>query len=210
LKSTLPALSLGCISANVIVSKHDDQLWQEINGHLSKLTQTLHLDEIASLAPIAATREAYKALGKEPSRYRASAEALLRRVLSGKGLYQINTVVDINNLVSLESYFSIGLYDLARVSPPVELRAGRAGETYKGIGKDELNIESLPVLADANGPFGNPTSDSERTMIRLETKQIMMVIFSFGDPAGLEQAMTRAVHLFRNYASATELASQIL
>jgi DNA/RNA-binding domain of Phe-tRNA-synthetase-like protein len=182
--------------------KHCHQLWEEIDLHLAHLSSTMTADAIASVRQIAAMRSAYKALGKDPSRYRGSAEALLRRVLSGKGLYQINNVVDINNLVSLESFQPLGSYDLDQVSGPIELRIGASGETYKGIGKDVINIESLPVFADEHGAFGSPTSDSERTMIREETRSALMVLFSFMGAAGLEPGMARAAELLRRHAAA--------
>jgi DNA/RNA-binding domain of Phe-tRNA-synthetase-like protein len=155
-------------------------------------------------------RTAYKALGKDPSRYRGSAEALLRRVLSGKGLYQINTIVDINNLVSLESLNPVGSYDLERVSGANELRIGAPDETYKGIGKDEINIENLPVFADAQGPFGSPTSDSERAMVRLETRKILMVVFSFTGREGLERWMVRVGDLLGKYAGGQGIESSVV
>jgi DNA/RNA-binding domain of Phe-tRNA-synthetase-like protein len=200
LKAVVPNLALGCVSARVSVEKHNEALWREIDKHLAHLSATIKPEQINSMPQIAAMRSAYKALGKDPSRYRGSAEALLRRVLSGKKLYQINSVVDINNLVSLESLNPAGAYDLEKITPPIELRVGAAGESYKGIGKDLINIESLPVFADAVGPFGSPTSDSERAMVSLETKKILMVVFSFTGPEGLEPWMQRAGDLLRRYS----------
>jgi DNA/RNA-binding domain of Phe-tRNA-synthetase-like protein len=190
---------LGCVSARVSVQKHNEALWREIDQHLAHLIATVKPEQINTVPQIAAMRSAYKALGKDPSRYRGSAEALLRRVLSSKGLYQINSVVDINNLVSLESLNPAGTYDLEKVTPPIELRIGAAGESYKGIGKDLINIESLPVFADAAGPFGSPTSDSERAMVSLQTRKILMVIFSFTGPEDLNRWMNRAGELLRGY-----------
>src|SRR5438128_11600011 len=86
-------------------------------------------------AQVETTRKAYKALGKDPARYRGSAEALLRRVVAGKGLPQINAVVGVINLVSVESRVPIGLYDLTHVTGDIVFRAGRAGEPYNGCGK---------------------------------------------------------------------------
>ena len=199
LKALAPDLALGSISVDVSVEKHSQALWLEIDRHLTHLTATIKPEQTNSIPHIAAMRQAYKALGKDPSRYRGSAEALLRRVLSGKGLYQINSVVDINNLVSLESLNPAGTYDLEKITPPIELRVGAAGENYKGIGKDLINIESLPVFADTAGPFGSPTSDSERAMVSLETKRILMVVFSFTGPEGLERCTHRAAELLRQY-----------
>jgi DNA/RNA-binding domain of Phe-tRNA-synthetase-like protein len=202
LKTAVPNLVLGCVSANVTVEKHNEALWLEIDRHLTHLSSTIKPDQINTIPQIAAMRSAYKALGKDPSRYRGSAEALLRRVLSSKGLYQINSVVDINNLVSLESLNPAGTYDLDNVSPPIELRIGAAGESYKGIGKDLINIESLPVFADDAGPFGSPTSDSERAMVGLETRKILMVVFSFTGPEELERWVQRASELLGRYSGA--------
>jgi DNA/RNA-binding domain of Phe-tRNA-synthetase-like protein len=201
LKALVPNLALGCVSAQVAVEKHNEALWREIDQHLAHLAATIKPEQINTVPQIAAMRSAYKALGKDPSRYRGSAEALLRRVLSGKGLYQINSVVDINNLVSLESLNPSGTYDLEKITSPIELRIGAAGESYKGIGKDLINIESLPVFADAVGAFGSPTSDSERAMVRLETRKVLMVIFSFMGPEGLERWVERASELLGRYCS---------
>ena len=205
LKARAPNLVLGCISARVSIEKYNEALWREIDNHLAHLTTTIKPEQINSIPQIAAMRQAYKALGKDPSRYRGSAEALLRRVLSGKGLYQINSVVDINNLVSLESLNPAGTYDLEKITPPIELRIGAAGESYNGIGKDLINIESLPVFADATGPFGSPTSDSERAMVSLETRRVLMVVFSFNGSEGLERWVQRASELLLRYSSGEEI-----
>ena len=210
LKTLLPNLALGCISADVSADKRNETLWREIDLHLVHLTSTIKPEQINSIPPIAAMRAAYKALGKDPSRYRGSAEALVRRVLSGKGLYQINSVVDINNLVSLESLNPAGTYDREKITPPIELRIGAAGESYKGIGKDLINIENLPVFADANGSFGSPTSDSERAMVGLETRKVLMVVFSFTGFEGLHRWMDRASDLLRHYAGAQNIETTLV
>lgn len=147
------------------------------------------------------TRRAYKALGKDPARYRGSAEALLRRVVAGKGLPEINAVVDIINLVSVESRLPVGLYDAAHVQGDVVFRAGRAGETYKGIGKYDLNLEGLPLFADDQGPHGSATSDSERTMVTSKTEGILAVIVSFAGTEGLDRWTERLSTLLSQYAS---------
>ncbi|HET9183000.1 MAG TPA: phenylalanine--tRNA ligase beta subunit-related protein [Candidatus Angelobacter sp.] len=210
LKQLLPELALGCVQAQVKVEQHSESLWAEINQHLGHLAADVKPDSLNSIPQIAAMRSAYKALGKDPSRYRGSAEALLRRVLSGKGLYRVNNVVEINNLVSLKSLLPAGSYDLSNVTAPIELRIGRAGESYKGIGKDEINIENLPVFADVNGPFGSPTSDSERAMIRLETSNVLMVIFSFSGPRDLERWRKTASDLLEGFADAQQIETRLV
>ena len=205
LKDVAPQLTLGCVSASVSVEKHNEDLWREVDQHLAQLIASIKPEQINSIPQVAAMRSAYKALGKDPSRYRGSAEARLRRVLSGKGLYQINSVVDVNNLVSLESLNPAGTYDLEKINPPIELRIGGADESYKGIGKDLINIESLPVFADSASPFGSPTSDSERAMVSLESKNVLMTVFSFTGPGGLDRWMSRASDLLGRYCSAGEI-----
>jgi DNA/RNA-binding domain of Phe-tRNA-synthetase-like protein len=166
-------------------------------------TEILHLPEPRALlesSKILATRAGYKALGKDPARYRGSAEALLRRIVSGKGFPQINSVVDIINLVSVESRLPIGLYDLAHVKGNIVFRAGRSGEMYKGIGKYDLNLEGLPVFCDEEGPHGSPTSDSERTMVTPETKEVAAILVSFGGAEGLEPSCQRLSALLQKYA----------
>ena len=210
LKALVPDLALGCVSGNVRVEKHNEALWRETDQHLAHLIGTIKPEQTNIIPQIAAMRRAYKALGKDPSRYRGSAEALLRRVLSGKGLYQINSVVDINNLVSLESLNPAGTYDLEKITAAIELRIGAAAESYKGIGKDLINIESLPVFADSAGPFGSPTSDSERAMVSLETRKVLIVVFSFTGPDGLDRWLQRASELLRRYCGGEGIEAELV
>lgn len=182
------AVTLGCIAAEVRVADTDAALACKLDAALAAMPAGRPQDQPA----IAATRAAYRALGKDPARYRPAAEALARRVQQGKGLAAINTAVDCNNLLSLETGFSIGIYDRARLVPPLAYRPGRPGESYAGIGRGPLNLEGLPVLVDAEGAFGSPTSDSMRTMVTTATTAILLVIFGFApvpvEPAYLERA----------------------
>jgi DNA/RNA-binding domain of Phe-tRNA-synthetase-like protein len=118
--------------------------------------------------------------------------------------------VDINNLISLETLHSAGTFDVDRVQPPIIFRIGQPGEGYSGIGRGEIKIERLPVFADQTGPFGSTTSDSERTMVRLETTKIMMVIISFLGTAGLTEALDRAAGLLERYATASEAEMEVV
>jgi DNA/RNA-binding domain of Phe-tRNA-synthetase-like protein len=131
-----------------------------------------------SIPGLAPARDLYRAFGIDPTHTRPSSEALLRRVLQGKGLPRILNAVDLCNLCALRFLLPIGLYDAASVTPPVTLRRGGPGESYPGIRKDEVNLEGRPVLADAQGPFGNPTSDSLRTSVGSSTGALVMVIFA--------------------------------
>jgi DNA/RNA-binding domain of Phe-tRNA-synthetase-like protein len=131
-------------------------------------------------------------------------------VIAGKGLPEINAVVDVINLVSVESRLPVGLYDLEHVSGEIVFRAGRAGETYKGIGKYDLNLEGLPVFCDALGPHGSPTSDSERTMVTAATKEVIAIVISFGGKEGLERWTQRMSELLQRYAAGQAIEMQII
>ncbi len=204
LKKKCPRTALGCVTATVEAGASPAALGDEMNGRVQEILKLPFARGVLESPQIVATRAGYKALGKDPARYRGSAEALLRRVIAGKGLPQINAVVDVINLVSVESRLPVGLYDQAHVSGDIAFRAGRAGETYKGIGKYDLNLEGLPIFCDELGPHGSPTSDSERTMVTGETKQVLGIIVSFGGADGLERWAQRMVELLQRYASATE------
>jgi DNA/RNA-binding domain of Phe-tRNA-synthetase-like protein len=129
-------------------------------------------------AEIAAVRTMYKRLGLDPTKTRPSSEALLRRVRKGDTLPRINSMVDVCNWCSLEFQLPYGLYDAAHIDGDVELRLGRAGESYRGIRKDDVHVHGRIALADRVGPFGNPTSDSARTMVTTATTQAMLVVFA--------------------------------
>jgi DNA/RNA-binding domain of Phe-tRNA-synthetase-like protein len=210
LQRKCPRTALGCVTAHVEAAAAPPELLSEMQARVDEILKLPYPRGVLESGRITATRAAYKALGKDPARYRGSAEALLRRVIAGKGLPQINAVVDVINLVSVESRLSIGLYDLAHLSGDIVFRAGRTGETYKGIGKYDLNLEGLPVFCDAVGPHGSPTSDSERTMVTTETKRVVAVVISFGGREGLERWTQRLSDLFQRYASGSSLEQEIV
>src|SRR6266436_6920514 len=205
LKTKCPRTALGCVTARVEAGASPAALLEEMKARENEIQKLPFPRSVLASPQVESTRMAYKALGKDPSRYRGSAEALLRRVLAGKGLPQINAVVDAINLASVESRLPIGLYDLARVSGDIAFRAGRAGETYKGIGKYDLNLEGLPLFADALGPHGSPTSDSERTMVTSATTQVLAIIVSFGGAELLPRWTQRLKELFQSYAAGKEI-----
>src|SRR5207302_2113932 len=210
LKAKCPRAALGCVTAHVKAGASPAELLQEMKTRENEIQKLPFPRGVLESAQVETTRKAYKALGKDPARYRGSAEALLRRVVAGKGLPQINAVVDVINLVSMESRLPIGLYDLAHVTGEIVFRAGRAGETYKGIGKYDLNLEGLPIFCDAAGPHGSPTSDSERTMVTGATKQVLAIIISFGGAQGLDRWAQRISALLTQHAAGQDLEIQIM
>lgn len=208
LKKKAPRTALGVLTAKVITGETPPGLLEEMKAREAEVLNLPEPRAILESAKILATRSGYKALGKDPSRYRGSAEALLRRIISGKSFPLINSVVDIINLTSVESRLPVCLYDLDQISGAVVFRVGRTAESYKGIGKYDLNLEGLPVFCDESGPHGSPTSDSERTMVTPATLRIAAILVSFGGSDGLENSCQRMADLLQRYAggSAFEIA----
>jgi DNA/RNA-binding domain of Phe-tRNA-synthetase-like protein len=209
LKNKCPRTTLGVLTGKVVPRETPADLQEEMK---LRETEILHLPDPRSLLEspkILATRAGYKALGKDPARYRGSAEALLRRIISGKGFPQINSVVDIINLVSVETRLPIGLYDLARVKGDIVFRSGGTCETYKGIGKYDLNLEGLPIFSDGEGPHGSPTSDSERTMVTSSTRDIAAILISFGGAEGLQSSSQRMSSLLQKFAEGQEIQFRV-
>lgn len=211
MKELWPAVRVGCFQYKVRVERKNEQMWEYLKKDIFKKTKDRIFDYGVNEIPnIKESRAAYKAFGKDPSRYRVSSEALIRRIGQGKGLYEVNTVVDTNNLISIESGFSVGSYDASKIEENLVFRVGKDGETYKGIGKDSINIEGLPVLADEKGAIGSSTSDSERAMIAEEVEEALTLIYSFSENQDLEKAMEYGKEYLEKYAGAKEIESWIV
>lgn len=186
IKTLCLGTALGVLYYKVTVEPSSVKLLDIFDSTIAKLSKGCTLDAIVQNSHIAATRRAYKALGKSPHEYRNAAEAMLRRIVKNAELYHINNVVEINNLISVSSGYSIGSYDLGELKGAVELRRAENGARYDGIGKGSVNIEHLPVLYDDLGPFGNPSSDSRRAMIQSGKRDIISILYSFDGREGLK------------------------
>ncbi len=205
-----PSMALGIIECRVRNSDHSAELWNGIQEITRQVRENLTFESIKDQPQIAATRSMYSSCGKDPSRYRPSAEALMRRIVKGQDLYRINTLVDLINLVSLKTGYSIGGFDASLVENPVVAGLGRAGELFNAIGRGILNIENLPVLRDAKGPIGTPTSDEERTSIRGGTEHLLMVFNAYKGPHDLYVSMDYALDLLKQHANAQLLNREII
>ncbi len=210
LRETCPSLNLGCIQASITMKAQEPQLWQEISEVCKYLTDRMVSEDIAKLKTIKDARTAYRKLGQDPTRYRVSSEALLRRVIKDKGLYQINNIVDINNLISLDSYHPVCTYDLGKIAPPLTFTVGGVGETYSGIGRGLISIEHIPTFEDTTGKFGSTTSDSERAMVTMDTKEILLYIVSFNQDDLMEQWVEKAKNLLITYGEGKNIETMII
>lgn len=200
-----PRLHLGIISCDVVNKPSDEALWDEIAAVEESLRLSMRMEEIARRIPIYETRQAYKKLGKDPNRYRPSAEALCRRILKGYPLYKIDTLVDLINLVSIRTGYSIGGFDAGKIKGDLILGVGKTDELFTGIGRGPLNIEGLPVYRDEQGGIGTPTSDDERTKIDLSTTKLLMIINGYSGEEGLMEAVEYAKDLLEKYATARNI-----
>lgn len=205
LKEKFPKLKLGCITCQVDVKPSDKKIISLSENIFAKVCDELDIGDVSLKPAIRETKEAYRILGKDPSRYRPSAEALTRRIVKGKDLFWINNIVDILNLISLESGFSIGGYDADKIQGEVEFGVGKANEPYQAIGRGELNIENLPLFRDEIGAFGSPTSDSQRTMVSMLTTRFLMVIIDFAGNEMLDSTIEKSIEMYKKFATATDL-----
>ena len=164
IENVCPNFIGACVEAKVKNSQYCQDLWNEINTLGEEFKNKLTIETLKEISGIAATRRIYRICGKDPSRYRPAAEALIRRILQGKTLYQIDTLVDLINLASMKYGYSLGGFDADKfVGNTLELGVGKEGEPYEGIGRGMINIQGLPVYRDGIGGVGTPTSDNERT-----------------------------------------------
>ena len=203
IQTVCPEFIGACVEANVSNSPYCQPLWDEIDAMGHKYRSTLTTESLKQLSGIAATRRVYRACGKDPSRYRPASEALIRRQLTNKSLYQIDTLVDLTNLASIAYGYSIGGFDADKFDgDTLTLGIGRAGEPYEGISRGMINIEGLPVYRDATGGVGTPTSDNERTKITLQTTHLVVLINGYdGNEANVKANAEYIQELLRKYCN---------
>ncbi len=210
LKDKNPNMALGTIVCRVDNTKFNKLLWDEIEKTSQQVKDNYTIETIKTNPQIAATRNMYLACGKKPGRYRPSAEALMRRIVKGESLYKINTLVDLINLLSLKTGYSIGGFDVDYMVGNVEAGIGAEGEHYEGIGKGKLNIHNLPILRDEKGGIGTPTSDEVRTAIRLDTKRFFMNINGYTGKDDLMPALDYARLLLQKYVNAHDIVVRVI
>lgn len=201
IESVCPEFVGACVEAQVVNSPFCEELWKEIEAMGENFREELTTESLKELESIAATRRVYRACGKDPSRYRPASEALIRRMLQGKALYQCDTLVDLVNLASIAFGYSIGGFDADKfVGDTLTLGIGKEGEPYEGIGRGMLNIAGLPVYRDVKGGVGTPTSDNERTKMTLETRHLVVLINGYdGNENRVRQNAEYIQQLLRKY-----------
>lgn len=202
IQNTLDNFKLGLIEFDTQIEPSNSDIKDLIAVEVKHVFESLKLEDVNKISAIASARLAYKKCGKDPNRYRPSADSLNRRVVKGNGLYYVNNCVDLLNLVSLKTGFSIGSYDVSKISGEICFDTGTKEDKYEGIGRGLLNIENLPVLRDDKSAFGSPTSDSLRTCISEETKKIVFVFFDFDSSENLQSILLETQKLLEKYTNA--------
>lgn len=157
----------------------------EVDEYLEKLYETIpnmyNYDEITKIPKLKLTRDGYKKMGKDPSHTRPACEALLRRIVKGNKLYCLGDVIDLGNILSVETLRSVCVVDSSKLSGDVVIRLGKKEDIYEGINRGLINVTNIPVYTDEIGPFGCPTSDTLRTCVTSSTKSILVMIICFDE-----------------------------
>ena len=210
IKKLCPNLALGIIECKIINTSYSDDLWDLIKQEIEKFKAKHAMEDIKKRTIIASTRKAYKLCGKDPNRYRPSSEALSRRLVSDKGLYQINTGVDLINLISFVTGYSIGAFDAQMINGNLTYGIGQENEAYEAIGRGQLNIAGLPILRDETGGIGTPTSDEDRTKLSLETTDLLININGYNGVEELEEVVEQTIRFIKEYLNASHIEKQIV
>jgi DNA/RNA-binding domain of Phe-tRNA-synthetase-like protein len=191
-----------------------DALWAEVERACAELAERYEGKTAGQIPATGETRRLYRAVGLDPTKTRPSSEALLRRVVKGKGLFRIHPLVDLFNLVSVTEQLSVGLYDEARIAGDlVTASLGAEGWGFEGIRRGRINVAGRLCVVDGQGPFGSPTADSARTCIEGEIERALAIFFQHkteGDPARLERALDGATELAQRHLAAAVVRREIV
>lgn len=211
IRAAAPDYKALIVTADVENIATSDALWQQLNDLGAKVHADYAMEQVNKREVIAATRRAYKACGKEPNRYRPSAEALMRRMVKQMELYRTLTVIDLINLLSVETGHSIGGFDADNiVGDTLTLGVGEEGEPYEAIGRGMLNIAGMPVWRDSVGGIGTPTSDNDRTKLSEDTRHLLMIVNMYGMEDDIEHVKARACELLTAFAAAKNIATTLV
>jgi DNA/RNA-binding domain of Phe-tRNA-synthetase-like protein len=207
--SLTPSFAIGVLLMNVTVGK-SEELDQKLSMVEKSLRSQYTIKDVIHLDVISQGRDAYRAYGRDPSRYRLAVESLFRRIVKGNDLYRINNVVDVGNLLSILTHDNVAVLDYDNIQGDIKIRLGREDDEYYGIGRGRFNVTKIPLYEDEIGPFGSTTSDTERTMIRPDTKNVLLFIISFIGKKPLEEHLETAKELYETYCQAKVLEMQII
>ena len=203
LKTKLPNFQVFAYSMDVSV-KNTLEVEKMLFELKDEVNNKYDITEVVNIPKLKHSRDGYKKLGKDPSRYRLATEALIRRLVKGMDLYRINDVVDLGNILSAKTMRSVCCVDMDKICGNIYIRIGNESDDYYGINRGHINITNMPVYCDEIGPFGTPTSDTDRTAISNETKKIIVMLIAFDD-SEIEEDCELLISLYRDYANALNI-----
>ena len=179
ISSRIAGIKLGILVARqVCVEKKPAKMKQAFKKLEIDIKEEFRTSPPSAHPVVSAVRRMYRRIGWEPTQYRPSSEAMIRRLLKNKGLYNINNIVDLGNIASTRFHLPMGLYDYDKIAGSIQLDVGGENESYQGIGKGLIHAAGKLVLRDSEGVFGNPTADSKRTSITAQTTNVLAIFFS--------------------------------
>jgi len=209
IRKKTPQFNVGILKANVMI--YDcKRLHAYINEIEEEVRAKYVISDVVNMNIIKQGRDAYKAYGKDPSRYRLAVESLYRRIVKGNKIYRINNVVDSGNLLSIQTKKSIAVLDFNSIHGDVFIRLGNEEDHYEGIGRGTININNIPLYEDEIGPFGSTTIDTERTMIKENTTSILVFIISFTGKSEMEKELDSARQYFQEFAMGSNFQTSII
>lgn len=199
LKNKLPSFNPICYTMDVKNTKTDI-----VSNLLNNLESNISIENVCQDELIKETRDAYKALGKDPSHTRPACEALLRRVIKKQNIYSLGDLIDLGNILSVETKRSVCVVDLDKIAGDVILDVGKKAEVVDAIHRDLINAENLIVYRDSVGIFGSPTSDTLRTSVTNQTTKILVMIICFS-LKNIQEDEELLLTLYKKYAEATNI-----
>ena len=200
----LPDFDIIALSMDVTYQDTNEALLSLIKQYEEKTKEEYSLEDVLNIPLIKEARDSYKKLGKDPSRYRLACESLLRRLVKGNGLYIINNLVDVGNILSIDCKRSVAVLDYDKIEGDILIRLGTKEDIYEGIGRGIINIENIPLYEDNIGPFGSTTSDTLRTSITKDTKKVLLFVVCFGN-SNKERDLEKAITLYQEYCNALNI-----
>ncbi len=212
LKDITKDFGIGVLQLEVIDEAQNESELDELIAKTESMVRSVYTstDQVLTNPLIKDARNAYKAYKKDPSRYKLAVESLYRRIVKGNNLYRISPLVDIGNVLSINLAKSVAVLDLDKIEGDVLIRLGLKDEEYQGIGRGSINIENIPLYQDSISAFGSTTSDTPRTMITDNTKNVLVFIISFTEDYDLNYDIDMAKELFAKYCNAKCINSYIL
>ena len=209
LLDVLPYFSVSAYTFSLLEKNDENNLSEDITSYFEKIKNEyqdkFNIENVVNIDKIKITRDGYKKLGKDPSHTRPACEALLRRILKYGSIYRLGDVIDVGNILSLELLKSVCVVDLDKIVGDIKIRIGNKEDEYYGINRGKINVENIPLYTDELGGFGNPTSDTLRTAITSNTKNVLVMLINFSD-LNLKEDEEKLENIINNYLKITNFS----